>query len=504
MNTKRIFSIFSVVMILCLLTVGINGQTVKAQSTVAGDLANVVISARSITWTPLQAYARLYLRVATPDGEVFDLAFDAGETPALGLNHPDGTPLPDGLYRYELVAMPQLDAETLQILAQVTQETRDQTVHQLQQAGKLPDRALSQSGAFVIVHSAFAMVAVEETPGTKTQAAQPSGITQPMDVVHADDAIITGSMCIGFDCLTDGTESFGFDTLKLKENNTQIFFDDTSTTAGFPANDWRIKANDAGSGGLDYFAIEDATNATRPFFIEAGSFSNALYIDSTGNIGFKTSIPILELSLNDGDSPGIRLEQNTSQGWAAQTWDIAGNEANFFIRDVTFGSRLPFRIMPGAPTNSLVIQTNGNTGLGTMTPTEKLHVAGNIRVDGYVVEFSDANVKMGFLPVNGQKILQKILAMPVTTWSYREEGSDVVHMGPTAQDFYAAFGLGADNKHIAALDSNGVALAAIQELARMSQAQEARIAALEQQNADLEERVEALEKLVQQLVEAKK
>ena len=45
-----------------------------------------------------------------------------------------------------------------------------------------------------------------------------------MDIVQADDLIVTGSQCIGFDCLTDGTENFGFDTLKFKENNTADIF----------------------------------------------------------------------------------------------------------------------------------------------------------------------------------------------------------------------------------------------------------------------------------------
>ena len=53
------------------------------------------------------------------------------------------------------------------------------------------------------------------------------------DFVIADDLIVQGSACVGLDC-ADG-ESFGFDTIRLKENNTRIKFDDTSTSPGFPA-----------------------------------------------------------------------------------------------------------------------------------------------------------------------------------------------------------------------------------------------------------------------------
>ena len=88
--------------------------------------------------------------------------------------------------------------------------------------------------------------------------------TSVADIVHLDDVIIDGSGCIGSDC-ADG-ESFGFDTLRIKENNIRINFDDTSTTSSFPNNDWRILINDSANGGSNYFAIEDSTAGRVPFF----------------------------------------------------------------------------------------------------------------------------------------------------------------------------------------------------------------------------------------------
>ena len=67
----------------------------------------------------------------------------------------------------------------------------------------------------------------------------------------------------------------------------------------------------------------------------------------------------------------MRLEQNNSGGFTAQTWDVAGNEANFFVRDVTGGSRLPFRIRPGAPTSSIDINASGNVGIGTAVAVDQ-------------------------------------------------------------------------------------------------------------------------------------
>ena len=76
----------------------------------------------------------------------------------------------------------------------------------------------------------------------------------------------------------------------------------------------------------------------------------------------------------------MRLEQNNASGFTAQTWDIGANEANFFVRDVTGGSRLPFRIRPGAPTSSVDISAAGMVGIGLATPIHKLDVAGNMTI----------------------------------------------------------------------------------------------------------------------------
>jgi hypothetical protein len=204
-----------------------------------------------------------------------------------------------------------------------------------------------------------------------------AAIAAPMQGVYADqvinnDLIVTGSQCIGFDCVNG--ETFGFDTLRLKENNLRLHFDDTSNTGSFPNQDWRIKINDTTNGGGEYFAIEDATVARTPFRIDAGAPTDSLRVDSGGDVGLGVASPVVELHIADGDTPTVRLEQNGTSGWSPQTWDLAGNETNFFVRDVSNGSKLPFRIRPDAPTNSLNIASDGNIGLGTASPSADLHV----------------------------------------------------------------------------------------------------------------------------------
>jgi hypothetical protein len=83
----------------------------------------------------------------------------------------------------------------------------------------------------------------------------------------------------------------------------------------------------------------------------------------------RSSTPVLDVHINTSNTPAVRFEQNNSGGFTAQTWDVAGNEANFFVRDVTGGSKLPFRIRPGAPTSSIDISANGDVGIGTASPS---------------------------------------------------------------------------------------------------------------------------------------
>ena len=71
------------------------------------------------------------------------------------------------------------------------------------------------------------------------------------------------------------------------------------------------------------------------------------------------------------------------------------------------------------------------------------------------------------------------MRVPIERWSYKAQASSITHMGPTAQDFSRAFGLGEDNHHITTVDTDGVALAAIQGLYRENQSLRARLAKLE-------------------------
>ena len=200
------------------------------------------------------------------------------------------------------------------------------------------------------------------------------------DNVIADDQIVQGSQCVGLDCVNN--EPFGFSTQIYKENNNRILFNDTSATPGFSTRNWGLIANANGNPGADYFGLmdlgADGTDVNGagiyPFKVAAGAGDNALSIDGQGDVGIGTAEAALDLQIKRQDTPAIRLDQDPSGGYTAQTWDVGGNEANFFVRDATAGSRLVFRIRPGAPTSSLDVNGNGNVGIGIAAPSAPLDV----------------------------------------------------------------------------------------------------------------------------------
>ena len=275
-----------------------------------------------------------------------------------------------------------------------------------------------------------------------------------------------------------------------------------------------------------------------------------------------------------GDTPTLRLEQNGSSGFAPQTWDVAGNETSFFIRDASNGSTLPLRIRPGAPSQSLVVDTEGDVGVGVLSTDDvfdgrdsSLHIRrtdgdasllveeasgtdtprvlmelknnGSVRMnltdtstgtswrhtvnnagqfgiiiegagDGMVLDTdgsatfdgdvtangvlltSDRNRKTDIVPVDAESILGRIGELPIAQWSWKGDDTAVRHLGPMAQDFAAAFGLGDSNTTINVLDAAGVSLAAVQALHHRAETKEAELDELRVQYGELAARYDEL------------
>ncbi|HSS20631.1 MAG TPA: tail fiber domain-containing protein [Pyrinomonadaceae bacterium] len=339
---------------------------------------------------------------------------------------------PDGQYTYELRLSPVLSQAARDILK--VNRGKDDDPEEVRAARKRLTPTLVESGSFAILNGAAVVAGSMEEPGrrpsvkatersaepgtsvsvTKAEQHHPLRVMRPDDVIP-DDLIVQGSACVGLDCVNG--EVFGFDTIRVKENNTRIQFDDTSA-AGFPLNNWQIRANSSGAGGASFLGFVDQGDAgnsetgTIVFEVDAGAPANALKVSSGGKVGLRTATPVLDVHANTSDTPAMRLEQNNSGGFTAQTWDVAGNEANFFVRDVTGGSRLPFRIRPGAPTSSVDIAASGNVGIGFASPELRL----DARVANTTTDFTNnVTYAAGIGNLSGKRI----------TIGYDETGQDI-------------------------------------------------------------------------------
>ena len=83
---------------------------------------------------------------------------------------------------------------------------------------------------------------------------------------------------------------------------------------------------------------------------------------------------------------------------------------------------------------------------------------------GSWTSISDKNQKENLALVDCEEVLDKVSELPLSTWNYKSQDESIRHMGPMAQDLYAAFGLGETDTGITTIDADGVALAAIKGL----------------------------------------
>jgi hypothetical protein len=145
------------------------------------------------------------------------------------------------------------------------------------------------------------------------------------------------------------------------------------------------------------------------------------------------------------------------------------------------------------PTAIATFTSSGNVGIGTNTPNQKLVVLGNIYATGTITPNSDRNQKTDFAPADTAAVLLEVARLPIQQWRFKAEDTSVKHLGPMAQDFNAAFRLGANPTAIATVDADGVALAAIQGL---NQKLEEALKRKDAENAELRRRLEKLEEVL--------
>jgi hypothetical protein len=232
--------------------------------------------------------------------------------------------------------------------------------------------------------------------------------------------------------------------------------------------------------------------------------SDVLQLRGPGGISFNTSNSSNSVDVTTGQSMGnaaLFIEGGIiADHMIAGGVTAAGN-------DLTVKST----ITAGSGINSNGIVVSG--GLFQIFPDGFLQGAsanfkGSVGVVGDVsarsfITTSDRNAKEQFRPVDGRKVLSHLVSLPIQTWIFKQDDTGVQHIGPMAQDFYAAFQVGPDNKHITTVDADGVSFAAIQGLNEIVQEQNAVLAAKAKRIDALEKRLDEIEKTLKQTPSSK-
>lgn len=231
-------------------------------------------------------------------------------------------------------------------------------------------------------------------------------------------------------------------------------------------------SNTTGSGNTFLGCQADATsynltNATAVGWGAHVSQSNSLVLGQNGtNVGIGISAPTSALDVNDGTWLIGRFKNNATSG-----------DRTAMVRFET-GDTTPamWNIGAGGGGNGIG-QANGQLYLESVSYGVAMSVERNRNIHFYPSGggscnlsngasgwscSSDRDLKENFTEIDKQKILDNLSVMPVTTWNMK--GTTVKHIGPVAQDFYAAFNVGEDDTHINTVDAGGVSLAAIQAL----------------------------------------
>ncbi|MDB6070183.1 MAG: hypothetical protein JWL81_1354 [Verrucomicrobiales bacterium] len=226
----------------------------------------------------------------------------------------------------------------------------------------------------------------------------------------------------------------------------------------------------------------------------ASTGNNQFLIRASGNVGINKNNPASTLDVN-----GTLAASGTLSGGGTVIVDAANaNTGNFNsgpglrFGSGTSGEGLFSKRTTGSNQFGLDFTTNFASRL-SISNGGTVSMTGTCIAQSFVPT-SDRNAKENFASVDPLEVLEKVAALPITRWNFKTD-TEVAHIGPMAQDFHAAFHVGPDDRHIATVDADGVALAAIQGLNRKVE-EGLKNAGAEQNRdlADMEEKVAVLSK----------
>jgi trimeric autotransporter adhesin len=208
----------------------------------------------------------------------------------------------------------------------------------------------------------------------------------------------------------------------------------------------------------------------------------------------------LQLGATAGDYRQLQLFGGNSLGFLFGSYPYFGDGVHLCYNFYADGAGNPHVINPGGGTARITagygqaVLAVGQAGFG---PNQIRLVAeySGVSVYGTFNNLSDRNAKQDFAPVSSAQILNEVLHLPISQWSYKEDPT-TRHIGPVSQDFYSIFNIGTDERHLAPIDEGGVALAAIQGLNQRVTEKEAEV-------RNLQNRLDELQAVVNRLAAKK-
>jgi hypothetical protein len=262
---------------------------------------------------------------------------------------------------------------------------------------------------------------------------------------------------------SDGSTAMGRGTIASGQISTAIGY---GTTAS---------GNESTAMGYNTTASSFSSTAMGNTTTASGGSSTAMGVNTTASGDFSTTMGYQTVAAGSAAMAAGRLAKST-------------NDNTFVWSDGTSG------VFGSTAANQFLVHAAGGVGINKNNPVSALDVNGTITCIA-INQTSDRAAKENFTTVSAQEILAKVAALPLSRWNYKADAK-TEHIGPMAQDFRAAFGTGTDDKHIATVDADGVALAAIQGLNQKLEEQKA-------ENAELKAQLAELKVLVKQLVAQK-